>query len=87
MCLSQATPGRGNREGEFIKENSTGRCRQGINIHTLENAKPLTINFGQDHNHFKLSHEYIVMVSMDTAPYHDYTGKIFIQRKIPAYDG
>lgn len=27
------------------------------------------------------------MVSMDTAPYHDYTGKIFIQRKIPAYDG
>lgn len=85
MFLSQATPGRGIKEEEFIKENSTGRFRQDINIHALENAKPLTINFDQDHNHLKLRHEYIVMSSVKTVSYHDYMGKIFIQYEMSAY--
>lgn len=84
---SQATPGKGIKGGEFIKENSTGRSRQGINIRALENAKPLSINFGWDHNHFKLSYESIAMVSMKTVLCHDYTGKIFIQPKISACGG
>lgn len=71
----------------LIKENSTGPFRQDINIHALENAKPLAINSSQDHNHFKLSHEYIVMAWMKTVLYHDYTVKIFIQHKISAYGG
>ena len=87
MFLSQATPGRGIKEGEFIKENRTGRFRQGINIHTLENTKPLTINFDRNHNHLKLSHEYIVMHSMKTVSYHDYMGKIFTQCELSAYYG